>query len=215
MRILIGEDELLLQAGLVGVLTEASIEVVGVVADAPELISRARNDPPDLVLTDIRMPPGHSDDGLRAALQIRQELPGMPVVLLSQHVNRQYAELLLANGSTHVGYLLKQRVADVVGFVDNLRRIQAGATVLDPDVVTAMLNRALRRPGKLDALTPRQTEVLTLVAEGYSNAAIARTLTITEKAVVQHVSRIYDHLGLVLGEDHHRRVLAALEYLAR
>ncbi len=215
MRILIGEDELLLQAGLMGVLTEAGIKVAGVVGDASELVSQAREDPPDLVLTDIRMPPSHTDDGLRAALRIRRELPGMPLVLLSQHVNRQYAELLLASGATHVGYLLKQRVADVVRFVGDLHRIGAGATVLDPEVVTAMLTRALRRPSRLSALTPRQTEVLTLVAEGYSNAAIARALTITEKAVVQHVSRIYDQLGLVLGEDHHRRVLAALEFLAQ
>jgi DNA-binding NarL/FixJ family response regulator len=166
------------------------------------------------VLTDIRMPPDHTDDGLRAALLIRQERPGTPLVLLSQHVNRQYAELLLASGAGHVGYLLKQRVADVVRFVNDLHRIEQGATVLDPEVVTAMLTRALRQPGRLDALTRRQAEVLTLVAEGYSNAAIARTLIITEKSVVQHVSRIYDQLGLVLGENHHRRVLAALEFLA-
>ena len=215
MRILIGEDEVLLQAGLLRVLTEAGIEVGGVVNTATELVSQARDNPPDLVLTDIRMPPSHTDDGLRAGLLIRRESPGMPLVLLSQHVNRQYADLLLSSGATHVGYLLKQRVADVVRFTTDLHRIAAGATVLDPEVVTAMLNRALRQPSRLNALTPRQTEVLTLVAEGYSNAAIARALTITEKAVVQHVSRIYDQLGLVLGEDHHRRVLAALEFLAR
>ena len=215
MRVLIGEDELLLQAGLLRVLTEAGVEVDGVVADASELVSRARQNRPDLVLTDIRMPPGNADDGLRAALSIRRESPEMPLVILSQHVNRQYAEQLLASGATHVGYLLKQRVADVVRFVTDLHRIAAGATVLDPEVVTAMLTRALRQPSRLDALTPRQTEVLTLVAQGYSNAAIARTLTITEKAVVQHVSRIYDQLGLILGEDHHRRVLAALEFLAQ
>jgi DNA-binding NarL/FixJ family response regulator len=214
MRILIGEDEILLQAGLLGVLGEAGIEVSGVVSDAEELVTQARENPPDLVLTDIRMPPDHTDDGLRAALLIRQERPGTPLVLLSQHVNRQYAELLLASGAGHVGYLLKQRVADVVRFVNDLHRIEQGATVLDPEVVTAMLTRALRQPGRLDALTRRQAEVLTLVAEGYSNAAIARTLIITEKSVVQHVSRIYDQLGLVLGENHHRRVLAALEFLA-
>jgi DNA-binding NarL/FixJ family response regulator len=214
MRILIGEDEILLQAGLLGVLGEAGIEVSGVVSDAEELVTQARENPPDLVLTDMRMPPDHTDDGLRAALLIRQERPGTPLVLLSQHVNRQYAELLLASGAGHVGYLLKQRVADVVRFVNDLHRIEQGATVLDPEVVTAMLTRALRQPGRLDALTRRQAEVLTLVAEGYSNAAIARTLIITEKSVVQHVSRIYDQLGLVLGENHHRRVLAALEFLA-
>jgi DNA-binding NarL/FixJ family response regulator len=215
VRILIGEDEALLREGLLLLLEGAGFEVAGVAADARLLVQLATGRRPDLVLSDIRMPPGNGDDGLRAALEIRTALPDVSIMILSQYVNRRYALELLGDDAAGVGYLLKQRVANGERFCRDLRRVADGETVLDPEVVAAMLARARRDRDGVDGLTPRQTEVLALVAEGRSNAAIARRLVISEKAVVQHISRIYDQLGLILSEDDHRRVLAVARYLAR
>jgi DNA-binding NarL/FixJ family response regulator len=214
MRLLIGEDEALLREGLILLLEGVGIEVVGVAPDAVALVNLAAGRRPDLILSDIRMPPGHADDGLRAALEIRKARPEVAVMILSQYVNRRYALELLGDNAAGVGYLLKQRVANGERFCQDLRRVADGETVLDPEVVGAMLARARRDGDGIDELTPRQTEVLALVAEGRSNAAIARRLVISEKAVVQHISRIYDQLGLIPSEDDHRRVLAVARYLA-
>jgi DNA-binding NarL/FixJ family response regulator len=215
MRIVIGEDEALLRQGLTHVLEHAGYEVVATAADADELLRHTVERAPDLVITDIRMPPTHTDEGLVAALHIHRTLPSTAIVVLSQHVRRGYAVELLTERPTGVGYLLKQRIADIPTFCADLERICAGATVLDPEVVGLMLARARRERGAVDALTARQTEVLALVAQGRTNAAVARQLSITEKSVVQHVSHIYDQLGLPPSDDDHRRVLAVLRYLAR
>jgi DNA-binding NarL/FixJ family response regulator len=214
VRILIGEDEALLREGLLLLLEGAGLEVAGVAADARMLVQLAAGRRPDLVLSDIRMPPGNADDGLRAALEIRKARPDVSIMILSQYVNRRYALELLGDDAAGVGYLLKQRVANGERFCHDLRRVADGETVLDPEVVAAMLARARRDGDGVDGLTPRQTEVLALVAEGRSNAAIARRLVISEKAVVQHISRIYDQLGLIPSQDDHRRVLAVARYLA-
>jgi DNA-binding NarL/FixJ family response regulator len=171
---------------------------------------------PDLVLTDVRMPPAHAEDGLHAAIAIRTARPGPArpeIMVLSQYVHRQYAHELLGTRPAGVGYLLKQRVADVAAFCRDIRTVVGVGTVLDPEVVSAMLSRARTTHNALAGLTPRQTDVFGLVAEGRTNAAIARELRISVKAVVQHVSHVYDHLGLSPGEDDHRRVMAVLRYL--
>jgi DNA-binding NarL/FixJ family response regulator len=215
VRVVIGEDEALLREGLSLVLGRGGFEVVAIAADAPALEEAVSADAPDLVITDIRMPPDNTDDGLRAALRLRSAQPGLAVVVLSQHVQRQYAVELLAGGAQGIGYLLKQRITDIEGFLGDLGRVVAGGTVLDPEVVAVMVERARRTDSAVETLTPRQRDVLALVAEGRSNAAIARRLGITEKTVVQHTSLIYDQLGLVDSDDHHRRVLAVVHYLTR
>jgi DNA-binding NarL/FixJ family response regulator len=214
MRVVIGEDEALLREGLTLVLQQGGFDVLAAAHDGAGLADYAREHRPDLVITDIRMPPTHSDEGLRAALQIRAELPNMPIVVLSQHVQRRYALELLAEPTAGTGYLLKQRIADIPTFCADLRRVCGGATLLDPEVVTLILSRARSQHDGLARLTPRQQEVLVLMAQGRSNAYIARTLTISEKAVVQHVSRIYDELGLPPSDDDNRRVLAVTRYFA-
>ena len=214
MRVVIGEDEALMREGLALVLTRAGVEVVGSAADAGALLRAVESMTPDMVITDIRMPPGHSDDGLRAALQVRATHPKTAILVLSQYVQRQYAIELLAERPAGTGYLLKQRIADIPGFCRDVHRVGIGGTVLDPQVVAAMLARAAGDDG-LGRLTPRQRVVLALIAEGRSNAAIARELGIAEKTVVQHTSQIYDQLGLPPSEDDHRRVLAVVRYLAR
>jgi DNA-binding NarL/FixJ family response regulator len=213
MQVVIGEDDTLLREGLQHVLTRGGFDVVAAVADAPSLLAAAAWHTPDLVVTDIRMPPGNTDDGLQAALQIRQRAPGTAVVLLSQHVQRRYALELLAGDPGGIGYLLKQRISDIPTFCENLRQVGAGGTALDPDVVALILSRARHGHAPLEALTPRQLEVLALMAEGRGNAAIAHALSISEKAVVAHASRIYEVLGLPVGQGDHRRVLAVLAYL--
>lgn len=218
MRVVIGEDEALLREGLLLLLTAGGFEVVAVASDAPAVIEAVTTHRPDLLVTDIRMPPDHQDDGLRAAIHLRRSHPGLAVMVLSQHVQRSYALELLGDDTRRVGYLLKQRIADVDRFRADLRDVASGGTVLDPDVVQAMLSRAASSPTSpssqgLERLTPRQREVLALLAEGRSNAAIAARLVISEKAVVQHVSNIYDALGLPTRDDDHRRVLAVLRYL--
>ena len=214
MRVLIGEDEALLREGLTLLLQGAGLDVVGAAGDADALRRLAADEQPDLVLSDIRMPPHNADDGLRAALDIRRSRPQTAIMILSQHVNRRYALELLEDGTSGVGYLLKQRVGDGERFCRDVLRVGSGDAVLDPEVVSAMLARA-RHDDAIDRLSPRQLEVLELVAQGRSNAAIAQRLVITEKAVVQHVSRIYDHLGLAPSGQDHRRVLAVARYLSR
>ena len=214
MRVLIGEGEPLLPEGLGPVLSRAGFEVAGAAADADELRALAGEAEPDVVITDMRMPPGDADDGLRAALDIRKRRPATAVLVLSQHVQRRYALELLGDRPAGIGYLLKQRVSDVAAFLDALRTVAAGGTVIDPEVVGLALDHSARRDVQLAALTERQREVLHLMAQGMSNAAIARHLVVSEKAVVQHCSNIYAALGLPARPDDHRRVLAVLRYLA-
>lgn len=211
---MLGEDEALMRQGLILVLDHGGIEVVGQAGNAPDLVRIVAELAPDLVISDIRMPPDHTDDGLRAALAVRAHRPGQPVLLLSHHVHREYTRDLLRDGAGGIGYLLKHRVADLADFLADLHRVAAGGTVLDPEVVAALVARARRTGPAVDALTARQREVLTLLAQGRSNAAIARRLGIAEKTVVQHVSVIYDQFGLLAGPDDHRRVLAVLNYLS-
>lgn len=213
MRIVIGEDEALLRSGLVLVLDQAGFDVVGQAADGDSLVRTAVELEPDLVVTDIRMPPSHTDEGVRAALIIRSALPNTAIVVLSQHVQRQYAVELLDGGATGLGYLLKQRISDIDTFGQDLRRVAAGGTVLDPEVVALMLARSDRRGRGMERLTARQRDVLELMAEGCSNAAIAQRLFVSEKVVVQHASRIYEQLGLHISGSEHRRVLAVLQWL--
>jgi DNA-binding NarL/FixJ family response regulator len=213
LRALIGEDQALMREGLSLLLERAGFEVVAATADAEELEREALARDPDLVVADIRMPPTNTDDGLRAALRIRAANPRVAILVLSQYVQRRYASELLEAGSEGIGYLLKQRVAHVDTFCADVRRICAGGSVLDPEVFSAMLARA-RDDDSIAHLTPRQHEVLALMAEGRSNAAIAQRLVLTEKAVVKHVSHIYDELGLEPCPEDHRRVLAVVRYLA-
>ena len=214
MRVVIAEDQALMREGLALMLERDGAEVVGQAADATDLLRKVGAHRPDLVVADIRMPPGNADDGLRAALQIRAERPKIAVLLLSQHVQRSYAEELVEQGTVGVGYLLKQRVADVASFLADVHRVAAGGCVLDPEVVATMMSRP-RRDDLLGRFTPRQLEVLTLMAEGRSNGAIAEQLTLTSKAVTRHVSHIYETLGLEVAEEDHRRVLAVVRYLSR
>jgi DNA-binding NarL/FixJ family response regulator len=212
MRVVVGEDELLLREGLVRLLEDEGLEVAGVACDGPEIVRKARAHRPDLVIADIRMPPTNTDDGLRAALQIREELPGTAVLVLSQYVHERYALELLGDDPAGVGYLLKQRIADLDRFFEALRRVTSGGTAVDPEVITSMLGP--RRDDPLTRLTDRQREVLALMAEGRSNAGIAQQLVVTEKAVAKHITRIFDLLELDEAVEDHRRVLAVVRYLS-
>jgi DNA-binding NarL/FixJ family response regulator len=212
LRVVIGEDETLLREGLRLVLEREGFEVVAAVADAEEVVAASARTSPDLVLTDLRMPPTRTDDGLRAAQRIRAAQPGTAVVVLSQHVNGQYAAELLGERASAVGYLLKQRIADAGNFCRDLVRVAEGGVALDPEVVRAML---ARRDDAVERLSPRRLEVLGLIAQGRSNAAIGRLLGISEKSIVAHASGIYDTLGLAEDADDHRRVLAVVRYLTR
>lgn len=213
MRVVIAEDETLLRQGLRLLLEEGGFEVVAAAGDADELLDAVAANSPDLVITDIRMPPTHTDEGLRAALRVRHEHPGIAIVVLSQYVQRRYALELLGGEASKVGYLLKQRIADVGAFRDDLRRVVDGGTALDPEVVAVLISRAGRGDGDVRRLTRRQREVLAYMAEGRSNAWIGQRLVLTEKAIVQHTSGIYDALGLPVTADDHRRVLAVIRYL--
>ncbi|SDB93894.1 two component transcriptional regulator, LuxR family [Sanguibacter gelidistatuariae] len=213
MRVVIGEDEVLLRRGLELVLGGGGFDVVDAVGDARALEESVAAHRPDLVVTDIRMPPTFTDEGLVAAARIRAQFTGTAVVVLSQHVQRRYAVELLSDRAGGVGYLLKQRIADVDTFLEDLREVATGGTAIDPDIVAMMVARARLSDVAVGRLTARQQEVLALVAEGRSNASIAARLFLTEKAVVQHTSRIYDALSLPVNSDAHRRVLAVLHYL--
>ena len=213
IRVVLAEDEVLLREGLVGLLTRFHFEVVAAVGSAPALLEAVRADEPDLLVTDIRMPPDHRDDGLRAAVTLRAGRPRLAVVVLSQYVQTEYASALLDSGDgRRVGYLLKDRVADVAEFADTLRRVVGGGTAIDPDVVRHLLHRP-RDP--LAALSAREREVLALLAEGHSNAAIAARLHVTEAAIGKHVGNILTKLDLPPSDDTNRRVLAVLTYLRR
>jgi len=213
--VVIGEDEALLREGLALVLARGGFEVVAAVGTAAELVAHSRKEAPDLVVTDIRMPPTLTDEGIRAALEIRRSQPRVPLVVLSQHLQRRYAMSLLSRPTAGIGYLLKQRIADTATFCDDLRRVVAGETVLDPEVVQLMMTRARSERSAIGWLTDRQREILALMAQGRSNAWIAEHLSITEKSVVQHVSHIYNELGLPPDVGDNRRVLAVLRYLAQ
>ncbi|MDN0200539.1 response regulator transcription factor [Streptomyces sp. S.PNR 29] len=211
LTVVLAEDSPLMRDGLVGVLTRFGHQVLAAVGDADALISAVREHRPDIVVTDVRMPPDHTDDGLRAAVALRHERPTLPVLVLSQYIEQSYAAHLLDLGSdTGVGYLLKDRVSAVGEFADAVVRVAAGATVVDPEVVRQLLNR---RHDPLRRLTPREREVLALMAEGRANAAIARELYVTEAAVNKHVGNILQKLELHLDGQSHRRVLAVLTYL--
>src|SRR5579875_201329 len=194
------------------VLQEGGFDVVGMAGDATDLVHMAETYRPDVIVTDIQMPPGHGDDGLRAALAIRAARPGVSVLVLSQFLEDSYAFALVADGAQGVGYLLKEKVGDLRAFTEAVRRVSDGGSVLDPDVVARLVGRQ-RRSGPLDDLTPREHEVLTLIAEGRSNAGIAAELVVTVAAVERHVTSIFDKLGLRQARDAHRRVLAVLTYL--
>jgi DNA-binding NarL/FixJ family response regulator len=211
MRVVIADDSVLLRAGLARLLEDADFEVVGQASDAEDLLRKVRAHKPDVAVTDIRMPPTQTDEGLRAAQQIRSEMPEVGVMVLSQFIDEGYALELLQGSAEGVGYLLKDRVADVDAFVDALRRVGARGTVLDPEVVAQLLGRRGQDP--LDRLTPREREVLGQMAQGRSNNAIARELTVTERAIEKHVTSIFAKLGLNSAQDGHRRVLAVLRYL--
>jgi DNA-binding NarL/FixJ family response regulator len=207
----IAEDSVLLRAGLANLLTAAGIKVLAAVSDADELLAAVPTFQPDAVIVDVRMPPTHTDEGIRAALVIRRQWPEVAVLVLSQYVEERYATDLLAANTSSVGYLLKDRVADVGDFVAALRRVAAGGTALDPEVVSQLLLR--RRSDPLDRLTPREHEVLRLMAEGRSNSAIAEALVITDSAVAKHINSIFAKLDLHPGDGDHRRVLAVLRFL--
>jgi DNA-binding NarL/FixJ family response regulator len=211
MRVVIAEDAVLLREGLVRLLADEGHEVTAAVGDALALVEAVAEDRPDVCIVDVRMPPGFTDEGLRAAIEIRTRWPGTPVLVLSQYVEERYATELLSGDTSGVGYLLKQRVADVREFLDALERVAQGGTALDPEVVAQLLARAKRHPH--DELTPREREVLALMAEGMSNAGIASRLVVTEGAVEKHISSIFTKLGLQPTEQVHRRVLAVLTYL--
>ena len=211
MRVVIAEDSALLRAGLIKLLAAAEIEVLAAVSDADQLLAAVPVHRPDLVIVDVRMPPGYTDEGIRAALVIRRQWPEVAVLVLSQYVEERYAADLLSANTSSVGYLLKDRVADVGEFVAALRRVAEGGSALDPEVVAQLLVR--RRNDPLDRLTPREHEVLALMAEGRSNSAIAQTLVITDSAVAKHINSIFAKLDLQPGDGDHRRVLAVLRFL--
>jgi DNA-binding NarL/FixJ family response regulator len=212
VRIVIAEDSVLLRAGLTRILIDAGEEVVATVGDADELLTTVARHQPDLAVVDVRMPPTNTDDGIRAALQIRERWPSVAILVLSQYVEERYATDLLANDTSSVGYLLKDRIADVSEFLGAVRRVGDGGTALDPEVVAQLLARSRRRD-PLERLSPRETEVLALMAEGRTNPAIARQLVVSDKAVEKHVGNIFLKLDLPPASDDHRRVLAVLRWL--
>jgi DNA-binding NarL/FixJ family response regulator len=211
VRVLIAEDDVLMREGIARLLLEAGFEVVGRAGDADEFRRKALAHRPDVAVVDIQMPPGRGDDGLRAALELRGRLPDTGVLVLSQYYDESYALDLIGDSAEGVGYLLKERVGEVEVFTDAVARVAAGGSVLDPEVVGRMLGR--RREGPLDELSPREREVLALLAEGKSNQGIANELLVTNAAVEKHVTGIFHKLGLEISPTDHRRVLAALTYL--
>jgi DNA-binding NarL/FixJ family response regulator len=214
LRVVVGEDQPIVREGIVHVLHDGGFDVVATAGDAQELIRKARAYRPDVVVTDIQMPPDHTDDGLRAALEIRAAQPSVGVLVLSQFLEDRYAFDLVAEGAQGAGYLLKEKVADLHTFTDAVRRVASGGSALDPDVVARLIGRP-RRKSPLDNLTAREREVLALIAEGRSNAGVAAELVVTVAAVERHVTSIFDKLGLHQSAEQHRRVLAVLTYLRR
>lgn len=213
MRVVIAEDSVLLREGLTRLLSEFGHDVVAALPDATELLPTVEEHGPDVVVTDVRMPPTNRDEGVRAAIDLRAIRPGFPVVLLSQYVEERYATELIAADAGGLGYLLKERVADVRSFVEAVERVAGGGTAIDPEVVSQLLVRARKDP--LAGLTPRETETLGLMAEGRSNAAIAAALVVGEGAVEKHISSIFSKLNLEPSDTDHRRVMAVLTYLRR
>jgi DNA-binding NarL/FixJ family response regulator len=211
MRVVVADDSVLLREGVTRLLQEAGFEVVGQAGDGEELMRKVRAHRPDVAVVDIRMPPTHTDEGLRAAREIRAELPDTAVLVLSQYVEQEYAIELLGDDAAGVGYLLKDRVTDLDNFAGAVRRVAEGGSALDPEVVSEMLGRK-RDP--LEELTPREREVLGLMAEGRSNTAIAEEMVVTERAVEKHVTSIFGKLDLAPAAGDHRRVLAVLTYLS-
>jgi DNA-binding NarL/FixJ family response regulator len=212
LRVVIAEDQVLLRAGLARLLTDAGIEVVGEAGDAPDLLRKVRAHRPDVAIVDVQMPPDRTDDGLRAAIAIRRDHPDVGVLVLSQFSDERYALDLIGDDATGVGYLLKDRVADLGAFADAVRRVAAGGSALDPEIVALMVGRR-RKDDPLDALTPREREVLGLMAEGKSNPGIAEALHVSLTAVEKHVTRIFTKLDLGHEPGDHRRVLAVLALL--
>ena len=212
MRVVIAEDAVMLREGLVRLLADEDIETVATSADGPGLVEIVEQHRPDLAIVDVRMPPTFTDEGLRAALEARRRVPGTPILVFSQYVEERYATDLIGGGAEGIGYLLKERVADVADFLTAVRQVAGGGTVIDPEVVAQLLGRR-RRGDRLEALTPREREVLGLMAEGLSNGAIARKLVVTEGAVEKHISNIFVKLNLAHADSTHRRVMAVLAYL--
>jgi DNA-binding NarL/FixJ family response regulator len=211
VRLVLAEDHALLRAGLIQLLEGNGFTILHAVDNAPALELALQDPDADAAVLDVRLPPTQTDEGLRAAIAVRAARPGFPVMVLSQYVEQLYARELLASGVGSVGYLLKDRVSDVAEFVDGVRRVAAGGTVLDPEVVATVMARQREEP--LDRLTPREREVLGQMAQGRSNAAIAGRLSVSEKAVAKHINSIFTKLDLPLGEDDHRRVRAVLAWL--
>jgi DNA-binding NarL/FixJ family response regulator len=212
MRVVIGEDSVLLREGIARLLERADFEVVGQAGDAEDVLRKVRAHKPDVVIVDIRMPPSNVDDGLRAARTIRAELPDIGVLVLSQYLEEAYATDLLGAGTEGVGYLLKDRVADVDRFIDAVRRVAGGGSALDPEVVAHLLGRR-REDDPIGQLSEREREVLAAMAEGLSNSAIAERLVITERSVEKHITSIFSRLDLPPASEHNRRVLAVVAYL--
>jgi DNA-binding NarL/FixJ family response regulator len=212
IRVVVGEDQPIVREGIVHVLEDSGFEVVGAAENARDLVRIAGIQRPDVVITDIQMPPDNTDDGLRAALEIRATVPSVGVLVLSQFLEDRYAMDLVADSAEGVGYLLKENVGDLRMFTEAVRRVASGGSALDPDVVARLVSRK-RRAGPLSNLTPRERDVLALVAEGRSNAGVAQELVITVAAVERHVTSIFDKLGLHQSPEQHRRVLAVLKYL--
>ncbi|GHD29106.1 LuxR C-terminal-related transcriptional regulator [Streptomyces galbus] len=213
MRVVLAEDLFLLRDGLVRLLEAYDFEIAAAVESGPELERALAELEPDVAVVDVRLPPTHTDEGLQCALRARRERPGMPVLVLSQHVEQLYARELLADGRGGVGYLLKDRVFDAEQFVDAVRRVAAGGTAMDPQVIQQLLARGGGADRPLDRLTPREREVLELMAQGRSNAAIAGKLVVTERAIAKHTANIFTKLGLEVSDDDNRRVLAVLAHL--
>lgn len=217
MRVIIAEDEVLLREGISRILGDEGYDVVGLAGDRDELVGKVRALQPDLVVTDIRMPPTFTDEGIAAALEIRRGFPAIAIVVLSQHVDTAGAVELLTLGAEGIGYLLKRRVMNLAEFLDSVSRVVAGGSSIDPEVISSMVRREVRdnRDNGIARLTPRRLEVLQLMAQGYSNARIAREMFVTEKAVARSIALIFQTLDLPPDPDDHRRVMAVMRYLNR
>jgi DNA-binding NarL/FixJ family response regulator len=215
MRVVIAEDLFLLRDGLIRLLEAYGFEVAAAVGNGTDFLAAVRSHRPDVAVVDVRLPPSFTDEGLRASLTARAEIPGLPILVLSQYVEQLYARELLADGAGAVGYLLKDRVFDGSQFADAIKRVADGGTAMDPEVIARLLARNAAERGPLEKLSPREREVLELMAEGRSNAAIAQRLFVTERAVAKHTASIFLKLDLQPSDDDNRRVLAVLAYLGR